>query len=129
MENDQNTSISRLKEILEIFVQERDWNQFHSPKNLSMSLAIETSELMEHFQWLTIEESREIAQDPEKKAAAAEELADVFSYTLAIANAMDIDLTDTYIKKMQKNREKYPAEDFKGRWGSGHRLENESTSD
>lgn len=120
--NDQNTSLKALKEVLTQFVAERDWEQFHSPKNLSMSLAIEAAELMEHFQWITIDESRQIAADPEKKAAAAEELADVFSYTLAIANAMDIDLTETYLNKMEKNRQKYPADQFQGRWGHRDRV-------
>lgn len=118
--NDSNTSLSALKEILQQFVDERDWNQFHAPKNLAMALSVEAAELMEHFQWISVQESREVKLTEEKKAAAAEELADVFSYTLAIANAMEIDLTETYIKKMAKNRKKYPADEFKGRWGQGH---------
>lgn len=120
--NDQETSLQQLKDVLTEFVDQRDWSQFHSPKNLAMSLAIEAAELMEHFQWLTIDQSRNIAEDPDKKAAAAEELADVFSYTLAIANTMGIDLTETYLKKMEKNRQKYPAEEFQGRWGHRDRV-------
>ncbi len=118
--DDSNTSLATLKEVLQQFVDERDWNQFHAPKNLAMALSIEAAELMEHFQWISVQESREVKLSAEKKAAAAEELADVFSYTLAIANAMDIDLTETYIKKMAKNRKKYPADEFQGRWGQGH---------
>lgn len=121
--NDRETSLQQLKDVLTEFVDQRDWSQFHSPKNLSMSLAIEAAELMEHFQWITIEESRELVDDPEKRAAAAEELADVFSYTLALANVLGIDLTQTYLDKMQKNREKYPADAFRGRWGHRDRVQ------
>lgn len=121
--NDRETSLQQLKDVLTEFVEERDWSQFHSPKNLSMSLAIEAGELMEHFQWITIEESRQLVDDPEKLAAAGEELADVFSYTLALANVMGIDLTQTFVDKMQKNRQKYPAETFRGRWGHRDRVQ------
>lgn len=121
--NDVDTPLIRLKEILQEFVDQREWSQFHAPKNLAMALAIEAAELMEHFQWISVQESREVKCSPEQKAAAAEELADVFSYTLAIANAMEIDLTQTYINKMAKNRLKYPADEFKGRWGQGHTVQ------
>ena len=83
-----------------------------------MSLAIEVAELMEHFQWISMDDSREVAADPEKKAAVGEELADVFCYTLAIANEMGIDLTSTFHRKMEKNRQKYLAEEYKGRYGA-----------
>lgn len=97
------------------FVSERDWSQFHSPKNLAMSLAIESAEVMEHFQWLTIDESRSLDED--RKAEVAEEVADVCCYLLAIANEMNIDLAASVEAKMVKNRAKYPSEHFRGRFG------------
>lgn len=115
--NDQDTSVSQLREIIRHFVDEREWNQFHSPKNLSMALAIEAAELMEHFQWLTIDESRTLKNDPQKLAAVGEELADVLSYTLALANSLELDLSSTIRDKMKKNEKKYPAEEYRGRHG------------
>jgi NTP pyrophosphatase (non-canonical NTP hydrolase) len=99
------------------FVRERDWEQFHAPKNLAMSLAIEAAELMEHFQWLTVEESRDIGKRPDDLTAVGEELADVTCYLLALANATGIDISDAVRAKMIRNAEKYPAEKFRGRYG------------
>jgi NTP pyrophosphatase (non-canonical NTP hydrolase) len=117
LSRDADTTLAAFKAEVQQFSHERDWQQFHSPKNLSMSLAIEAAELMEHFQWISMQDSRELAADPEKKAAIGEELADVFCYTLAIANEMGIDLASTFHHKMNKNREKYPSSEFKGRYG------------
>ncbi len=99
------------------FVAERDWSQFHSPKNVSMALAIEAAELMEHFQWLTTEASRALVNDPEKLAAVGEELADVVGYSFALANELKIDLSQAIRAKMVKNRLKYPADQYRGRYG------------
>ncbi len=82
-----------------------------------MALAIEAAELMEHFQWLQPEESRAVADDPTEREAVGEELADVVCYALALANELRIDVADALRAKMVKNREKYPAEQFRGRWG------------
>lgn len=114
---DSQTTLQTLRNELARFVAERDWGQFHSPKNLSMALAIEAAELMEHFQWLTIEASRAIAHDEARRNAAAEELADVFAYTLALANELGIDLASAFRAKMKKNAVKYPAEEYRGRYG------------
>jgi dCTP diphosphatase len=116
--NDSTTTISELRENIRAFVAERDWEQFHSPKNLAMALAVEAAELMEHFQWIDIAESRRVAEDPAKLAAIGEELADVLSYTLALANSLGIDVASTHRDKMIKNVAKYPAEKFHGRFGS-----------
>jgi len=97
------------------FVDDRDWRQFHSPKNLAMGMAIEAAELMEHFQWIDEAESRKIADDPAKQAAAGEELADVLCYCLIMADELGLDLSETLRAKMVKNAEKYPAEEFRGR--------------
>lgn len=115
--NDQTTTVNQLRALVGDFVDERDWQQFHSPKNISMALAIEAAELMEHFQWLTIDDSRKLAHEPEKLTAVAEELADVLSYSLAMANSLGIDLAATIEAKMVKNALKYPAQQFRGRFG------------
>ena len=73
--NDEQTTVNELKETVEQFVSERNWQQFHTPENISMALAVEAAELLEHFQWLTMEESMGIAEDPEKLAGVGEELA------------------------------------------------------
>ena len=115
--SDLDTNIGQLREVVRQFVDERDWRQFHAPKNLSMALAIEAAELMEHFQWITPQASREIPADAEKLAAVGEELADVLCYVLAIANELDLDLSTTFDDKMKKNRLKYPVEQYRGRYG------------
>lgn len=115
--NDSKTTIAELRDVVRQFVKERDWEQFHAPKNLSMALAIEAAELMEHFQWIDADASRAAADDAEKLTAIGEELADVFCYTLAIANELNIDLSAAMADKMVKNARKYPAEEFRGRYG------------
>lgn len=115
--SDATTTVGELREIIRTFVEERDWRQFHAPKNLAMALAIEAAELMEHFQWISIEASRDVADDAAKRAAAGEELADVIGYALALANELGLDVSNTIRDKMAKNVRKYPAEEFRGRWG------------
>jgi len=114
---DAETTLAQLRQLVDEFVAERDWRQFHSPKNVSMALAIEAAELMEHFQWLTPLESREVAAQPEKLAAVAEELADVLCYALALANELGLDVATAVRQKMVKNALKYPADEFRGRYG------------
>lgn len=115
--HDQATTIAELRALVQRFVDERDWRQFHTPKNLAMSIAIEAAELMEHFQWLDQQASQAIAQQEVKKAAVAEELADVLSYVLAISSALEIDLASSLEAKMVKNALKYPADQIRGRYG------------
>ena len=115
--NDTSTSISDLKQIVAEFVAERDWRQFHSPKNLSMAMAIEVAELMEHFQWISMDESRNLSENKSKRSEIEEEVSDVLCYLLAFANEMNIDLASAMQAKMVTNRQKYPAETFKGRFG------------
>jgi dCTP diphosphatase len=118
---DSSTTLSELRALVREFVEERDWRQFHSPKNLSMSLAIEAAELMEHFQWLDVPASREAANDPVRLAPIGEELADVLCYAFALANELGLDITTVVRDKMAKNALKYPAEEFRGIYGSGDR--------
>jgi NTP pyrophosphatase (non-canonical NTP hydrolase) len=115
--SDQKTTVSELRDMVRRFVEARDWRQFHSPKNLSMSLAIEAAELMEHFQWITTDASRTVGDNAEKRVAVSEELADVVCYALALANELDIDLTEALRDKMVKNERKYPAAEYRGRYG------------
>ncbi len=104
---DSVTTVLQLKNVMRDFVQERNWQKFHNAKNLSMSLAIEAAELMEHFQWLTTEEvEQQVGLD---HAEVGDELADVVCYALSLANALDIDISKSIYGKMQKNRRKYPA--------------------
>jgi len=110
---DSQTTLQELKERMARFVRERDWEQFHTPKNLSMSIAIEAAELMEHFQWLTVEQSKSL--DAEALAALGEELADIVIYSLSMANILQIDLAETILAKMEKNIRKYPTEKVRGK--------------
>ena len=114
--SDQTTTVRELRDLLAAFVAEREWQPFHDPKNLAASIAIETAELMEHFQWLDVEASRQIPRDEAKLAEVGEELADVFCYTLAMANELQIDLSEVMRAKMVKNIAKYPVDEYRGRF-------------
>jgi NTP pyrophosphatase (non-canonical NTP hydrolase) len=113
---DNDTTVGALKEAWARFVAERDWNQFHSPKNLAMALAVETAELMEHFLWVDNDASHAIARDPVTREQVADELADVTGVVLALCNALGLDLSDAVRRKMAKNEHKYPAEKVRGRY-------------
>ena len=115
--NDAETTVSQLRQIVDRFVAERDWHQFHTPKNLAMSLAIEAAELMEHFQWLTPQQSWQVADQPDKKAEVGEEISDVFCYLLALANELKLDMAAAFEAKMAKNAQKYPARRYRGVFG------------
>jgi NTP pyrophosphatase (non-canonical NTP hydrolase) len=101
-----------LTEQIRLFAQERDWDQFHSPKNLSMALIAEAAELLEHFQWATEEQSYALA--PQKLQEVKHEIADVFIYLVRLSDRLDIDLMDAAREKLELNRKKYPAEKVRG---------------
>ncbi len=113
---DATTTVTELREAMRRFVGERDWEQFHSPKNLAMGLAIEAAELMEHFLWIDNPASREAVRDPEQRLRIGEEMADVACYLLALANVMNLDLSDAVDDKLVKNAVKYPAEKYRGKY-------------
>jgi len=113
--NDATTTFADLKSRVLAFARERDWEQFHAPKNLSMALAAEAGELMEHFLWATSDASRTIAVDPAKRKKIEEELADVVIYALEFANMTGIDVAAVIETKMEANAKKYPVEKAKGR--------------
>jgi NTP pyrophosphatase (non-canonical NTP hydrolase) len=104
--------LEELKQRLRAFVAERDWDQFHSPKNLAMALSVEAAELVELFQWLT--EAESAAPDADRRQRAAEELADVLVYLVRIADRLDIDLLQAAAQKLERNAVKYPAERVRG---------------
>ena len=101
-----------LRDKLRAFAEARDWDQFHSPKNLSMALMVEVAELMEHFQWLTEAQSTELP--PDDKQAVAEELADILLYLVRLSDKLDVDLLEAALRKLEKNAVKYPAEQVRG---------------
>ena len=104
--------MEKLKLRLREFADERDWNQFHSPKNLSMALSGEVGELLECFQWLTEEQSHNLSED--KLTAVGEELADIQLYLIRLADKLNIDLTQAVERKLSINAMKYPSEKVKG---------------
>jgi NTP pyrophosphatase (non-canonical NTP hydrolase) len=114
--NDEQTSLAELKRRMADFVARRQWGKYHRPKNLAMSLAIETAELMEHFQWLTHEEADELLRQDRLRKQVADEMADVLAFLLSLANCMKLDLSAAFERKMLKNERKYPAEKVKGRY-------------
>ena len=101
-----------LRDELRAFAAERDWDQFHSPRNLATALAVEAVELLEPFQWLTEEQSRSLP--PDTRAAVEEELADVLLYLVRLADKLDVDLAAAAHAKIVKNAEKYPVEKSRG---------------
>lgn len=107
-----NSDLDDLRDRLRAFVAERDWAQFHSPKNLAMALAGETGELLEVFQWLTEEQSRHL--DPKARAAAADEIADVLLYLVRLADQLGLDPAAEARRKMLDNERKYPVEKSRG---------------
>ncbi len=106
------TTLEQLKEKLRQFAIERDWDQFHSPKNLSMALIAEAAELVEHFQWLTEEQSRNLS--PAKLDAIALELADIQIYLVRVADKLHLNLMQAVEKKLELNSQKYPADKVRG---------------
>src|SRR5262245_57753222 len=111
---DQTTTISTLRDAMRAFVRERDWEQFHSPKNLAMALSAEAAELMEHFLWMENDESRAVAADPARRREIVDEIADVLGVCLALSN--DLDLSDAFLDKMSRNVLKYPADRARGKY-------------
>lgn len=110
LEND--ATIENIKQRLRIFAEDRDWDQFHSPKNLSMALSVEASEIVEHFQWLTEEQSKNLSAEKLKEIES--ELADTFIYLIRLADKLDVDLLKVAMEKMLINEKKYPVAKAKG---------------
>ena len=107
------------------FAEQRDWDQFHSPKNLSMALIVEAAELVEHFQWLSRQESDKL--NKEQQEAVSMEMADVLIYLVRMAERLDIDLLEAAQKKLKINAQKYPAEQARGRSDKYTRYQTKQT--
>lgn len=106
------SDFKQLKLYLRDFAEQRDWTQFHSPKNLAMALSVEVAELLEHFQWLTEEQSLQLTD--EQRQPVAEEIADVQLYLIRLADRLNIDISTAVTDKTAKNEAKYPVEKVKG---------------
>lgn len=104
--------LEALRERLARFASDREWDQFHSPKNLSMALIAEAAELIEHFQWLSEEDSKNLSS--EKHEAISMELADIFIFLIRVADKLDVDLVDATWKKIERNEDRYPVSVVKG---------------
>lgn len=110
--DDHQTTVESIKNAVDAFVKERDWQQFHTPNKLSMAIAIEAAELMEEFRFMTSKQSIELVKA--KKEKVAQEVADIVIATLSFCNLYGIDLTKSIENKLQQNAEKYPIEKAKG---------------
>ncbi|MDI1454255.1 nucleotide pyrophosphohydrolase [Streptomyces sp. ATE26] len=108
-------TLTSLQQALAQFAVEREWEEFHTPKNLAMALAGESGELLEIFQWLTPEQSAQVMQDGERAAEVREEMADVLAYLLRLADVLDVDLEVALTEKIEVNRRKYPVHLARGR--------------
>ncbi len=117
MNSDVGTTVADLRLAVRDFVAARDWEQYHTPKNLAMSIAIEAAEIMEHFQWYTHAEVAARMQDDGQRAEVADELADVVIYCLSFANSLDIDVTHAVLRKLERNETRFPVERVRGRLG------------
>jgi dCTP diphosphatase len=108
----EGADLARLRDMIRAFVTERDWEQFHTPKNLSAALSVEAAELLENFQWLQSGEREELSDA--RFQQVRHELADVLFYLIRIADRLDVDLDAALHEKMALNREKYPADKVRG---------------
>jgi NTP pyrophosphatase (non-canonical NTP hydrolase) len=115
MASDKDTTVLTLRKTLKDFIDARDWQPYHHPKEVALSLAVEASELLEIFQWAEKEPVEEIKKHPRLMERIREELADVVNYCLDMANELDIDITRAVEEKLAKNEKKYPAKEWKGK--------------
>ena len=115
MSENTKTNFDELSARIAKFCRDRDWEQYHNPKNLSMALAIEAAELMEIFQWLTLAESQKDKLSPVQKQAIEEEISDVMIYAIRMAQVLDIDILEAVAEKINKNNAKYPVNKIKGK--------------
>ncbi len=116
MNQDHDTPVGQLRELYARFVHDRDWEQFHSPKNLVMALSVEVAELMEHFLWIDNEASRQVVSDPKVREEVGDEIADVAGVLFCLCNSLGLDLTTLVQRKMVRNVQKYPVEKSRGKY-------------
>lgn len=115
---DDTTTIGELRAAVAQFVSARDWEQFHTPKNLAISIAIEAAEIMEHFQWSSLEQAAALVTDDDARAEVADELADVLIYCLSFANTAQIDIAAAIRAKLARNEGRFPVDKVNGRLGA-----------
>jgi len=115
MQNDDNTTLKELKAKVRKFINDRDWEKYHNPKDISESICIEAAELLEKFQWRTPKETLDWKNDPSKLVPIKTEVADILIYCLSLANMLELDLSQTIIEKIKSNERRYPAEKYRGR--------------
>jgi NTP pyrophosphatase (non-canonical NTP hydrolase) len=106
--------LAEVRGFLREWAEERDWGQYHTPKNLAMALAGEVGELLEIFQWLTPEESADVMSDEAKARAVADEVIDILQYVVRIADVLDVDLAEAFRIKFEENARRYPADEVRG---------------
>jgi NTP pyrophosphatase (non-canonical NTP hydrolase) len=112
---DFKVTFQEIKELIRDFVTRRNWEKYHNPKDLAEAICVEASELLEVFQWTTAEEASSWRNDPSRLDSIRDELADVLIYCFSMANALEIDLSEAILRKLEKNERKYPAEKYFGR--------------
>lgn len=112
---DSETTINEIKKLIKEFISEREWEKYHNPKNIAESICIESSELLELFQWRNTEESEKLIKNDKFKEKVSEEIADIIIFSLSMAIRANFDVTKAIIKKLKINKEKYPVEKYKGK--------------
>lgn len=110
-----NTTVADIDKAVKKFVDDRDWEQFHNPKDVALALSIEVAEVLEHFRWKTPEEVAEWLKNPENKQELADEIGDCAYFLFDLARVADIDLAKAFEDKMKKSDEKYPADIVRGK--------------
>lgn len=123
---DRKTSIYQLKQLIQDFVDERDWRKYHNPKDLAISIAIEAAELMELFQWVSERKVEKVLEDAERFTRLEEELADIIILCFNLANVLDVDVAKAVRKKVEKNRAKYPVDLVKGNYKKYTQLKDDN---
>lgn len=111
---DEKQTLQELKDYIQSFCADRDWDQFHSPKELAIGISTEAGELLDHFRFKTTEQMSSMMENPGRKEEISDELADVFFFVLRFAQKNEIDLTEAFFNKMEKNSKKYSIEEYKG---------------
>lgn len=114
--SDETTTVAGLRDLVRRFAAARAWEPFHTPKNLAMGVAVEAAELLEHFLWVDGPGSFEVARDPARREQVADEIADVACHLFNLCNVLELDLSAAFFAKMAKNEQKYPAEQYRGRY-------------
>jgi NTP pyrophosphatase (non-canonical NTP hydrolase) len=122
--NDNVCTFQKMKETIKDFVIERDWVKYHTPRNLAESICIESAELLEIFQWSSKDNHKKKESNNFHDSKIKDELADIFIYCISLSNTLEIDIAQTILKKIEKNKRKYPIKEFKSKLGKKDRFMN-----